>query len=173
MPTSLYALNAVHGVNRFLWQEIQSTLGWTSTNYGGLVPITVPAQQPEFNAYTSPYIVYNYAIQGPHDIIKQEQITYAIYSSREEDIRNVINLMDDLFGREDDSARDLNSYTDSQAVDSPLRDFDYKWTKLISASGAQPPIQEGGRMDGLVILRVGFTVSSDGVLRRDGSKFTN
>jgi len=36
-------------------------LAMSTTPYGGLVPITTPQQEPEFNAIDAPYIVYTYA----------------------------------------------------------------------------------------------------------------
>ena len=153
-----YDLSGVHGVNKFIWAKLQSELGWDKANYGGLIPLTVPAQQPEFNNYNRPYVVYNYSHQsGGEDYwMNEEQISYAVYSADEKDIRQFINMMREWLNRRDDSARDINNYISANGSAENKR-FDYKYTYVISTSGAQPAISEGGRMDGLVILRICYT----------------
>jgi hypothetical protein len=42
-------LSGVHGINKFVWAKLQEQLEWNKSNYGGLTPITIPSQQPEFN----------------------------------------------------------------------------------------------------------------------------
>lgn len=167
-----YALSAVHVINKFLWSELQTGLGWNTTTYNGLIPITGPGQEPEFNQIDAPYIVYNYTIQGLQDtMLKQEQIVYSIYSADESDIRSFINMITDLLDREDDSASDINLYVDSLGSSSPYHNFDIKWTRVTTSSGSSAPYQEGGRMDGVVVVRVCYTISSDGAGRRDNLSF--
>lgn len=169
---SIYALNATHVLNKFIWQMLKNNLGWNVSNYGGLIPITASGQEPEFNQINAPYIVYNYTTQGtPDTMLKQEQIAYTIYSSNESDIRSFINLMDDILNREDDSAKDVNSYVDALDINSPHHNFDFKWIRMMSGSSAQPPLQEGGRMDGIVVMRLCYAISSDGSRLRDGAAF--
>lgn len=155
-------LTGVHALNRFLWSKLQSDLEWNSANYGGLIPIVVPQQQPEFNNYNAPYVVYNYTHQtGGEDFwLQEEQISYAIYSANEKEIRQFINLMKTYFERRDESAALINNWIltpGNTNVDARHKRFDYKYTYVISTSGAQPAVTEGGRMDGLVILRIAYT----------------
>jgi hypothetical protein len=105
--------------------------------------------------------------------LKEEQISYAIYSANEKDIRQFINLMKEYFDRRDESAGMVNDYLRVNGSAENKR-FDYKYTYTISTSGAQPPISEGGRMDGLVILRIAYTyyetTPATGAQPRGGSK---
>lgn len=151
-------LTGVHGLNKFIWAKLQSELEWSASNYGGLTPITVPQQQPEFNNYNAPYVVYNYNHQSTGDDfwMNEEQISYAVYSADEKDIRRFINLMKTYFERRDESAGLINDYIRANGSAENKR-FDYKYTYVISTSGAQPAVTEGGRMDGLVILRIAYT----------------
>lgn len=151
-------LTGVHGLNKFLWTKLQSELGWDKANYGGLTPITVPAQQPEFNNYNFPYVVYNYSHQsaGTNWWEQEEQVSYAVYSANEADIRQFINVVREYMSRYDDSASMLNDYIRANGS-ADNKNFDYKYIYTISTSGAQPPVTEGGRMDGLIILRLCYT----------------
>ncbi len=176
VTTGKWDLTGVHGLNRFIWSKLQSELGWSASNYGGLTPITVPQQQPEFNNYNAPYVVYNYSHQstGEDFWMSEEQISYAVYSADEKDIRRFINLMKTYFERRDESAQMVNEYLRGRgevrdttnvvvvpaiaaAGSAENKRFDYKYTHVISTSGAQPAVTEGGRMDGLVILRIAYT----------------
>ena len=169
---TLYDLNATHVLNKFLWQLLQNKLGWNTATYGGLIPIVEGGQAPELNQINAPYIVYNYTVQGLTDtMLKQEQVAYTIYSPIESDIRSFVGLIEDSLNREDDSAKDINSYIGLMISTSPYQNFDFKWTRMMSGSGAQPPLQEGGRLDGVVVIRMCYTVSSDGARMRDGKAF--
>lgn len=152
-------LTGVHGVNKYLWSKLQSELEWNASNYGGLIPIVPAGQQPELNNTSAPYIVYNYSHQSSGDAdfyIQEEQIAYAVYSSEEVDVRRAINLIVEYFRREDESAQALNDWISANGSVENKR-FDYKHTKVISSYGAQPPISEGGRQDGSVIMRIRYT----------------
>jgi hypothetical protein len=149
---------AVHGINKYLWSKLQSELGWAAGDYGNLVPVTTPAQQPEFNSIGKPYIVYGYSPQGSGEdwLYEREVISYAVFSSDASDIRQVINLMKALFNRFDESAKDVNKHIATYGS-TDNKTFDYKSIRLTVATGPQPPLQEGGRMDGSVVLAVSFT----------------
>lgn len=164
VDTAKWDLAGVHGVRRWMWQILQAELGWQTSDYGGLVPITTPAQQPQLNDYSGPYIVYNYAEQsaGEDYFIKEEQAAFAIYSANEEDIRRVLNILVAYFGRYDDSAADLNRFLATQ-YNAFYKNFDYKNIRVLSTSGANAPTQEGGRQDGLIILRYRYTYDAIGV----------
>lgn len=151
-------LSAAHGIRKYLWDILQRELEWNTSNYGGLVPITTPQQQPEFNNYDAPYIVYNYSHQtGSNDyFLQEEQIAFAIYSGDEKDIRQAINVMQTYLNRRDDSAKDINKYIQNSGTAENKR-FDYKYVYVLSTNGAQPAVTEGGRGDGLVVIRVGYT----------------
>ena len=150
--------SAVHGLNKYIWAKLQEELGWSASNYGGLTPITTPQQQPEFNSYNAPYIVYGYSPQGtgPNWLLKGEIVAYTIFSSSSADIRQAVNVLEAILNRFDESAKDVNTYiknngsTDNKA-------FDYKSIRMISAKGPEPSISEGGRQDGNVLIGITYT----------------
>lgn len=153
-----WSLTAVHGLNKYLWDVLKDELEWSATDYGGLTPITIPQQQPEFNNYNAPYVVYNYSHQSSGDdfMIQEEQVAYVIYSADEGDIRKFVNVVREYFDHRDESAKKINDWIRVNGTSENKR-FDYKFTYVISTTGAQPAISEGGKMDGLVIMRICYT----------------
>jgi hypothetical protein len=154
--------SAVHGINLYIWQRLKDELNWNANNYGGLIPITTPEQQPEFNSFNAPYIVYSYSPQGtdPDWIIEGEVIAYTVFSANSSDIRQAINVMKASLNRFDESAKDVNSFIKSSTLaTADIKAFDYKVVRVTSASGPQPALQEGGRRDGSLILTVRYTHS--------------
>lgn len=153
-----FELNAVHGANQYLWQNLKTELGWAESDYNGLVPITPVQQQPEFIGFNKPFLVYAYSVDpiGTSTWEKSETVSYSIYSADESDIRECINVMVKLFKNYDTSADELNTFVNSSLSDKYSK-FDYKYIRIAGASGSQPAEQEGGRMDGLVIVNFVYT----------------
>lgn len=161
MTETKWDVSSAPGVNKYLWHLLQTELGWSIDNYNGLVPITDPQQQPEMLEFDAPFIVYNWSLQatGTLYVEQEEQIAYAIFSREEKDIRQAVNLINNYFNRFDDSAKDVNAYVAANGSDLNKK-FDYKYLRVLSSSGAQPSAQEGGRMDGMIIIRSCFIVDS-------------
>lgn len=157
-----YNLTGSNPVRSYLWSKLQSELGWNKLETGNLIPITVPQQQPQFNQYTAPYIVYKWSLMpsGEDFLMREEQIAFTIFSSDEEDIRQATSVIDNFLNRYDESARDINQWISFNGRDNEKK-FDYKYTYVISASGPQPAASEAGRMDGMVIVRVCYTMDLD------------
>jgi len=154
-----WGLAGIHGINKYVWSLLQSELGWNTTTYGGLIPITVPQQEPEFNAINAPYLVYGYTKSSRSKdvyVLETETAAYSIYSASEEDIRRVVNLLSTKLNKLDDTANDINTYISANGSQAN-KEFDYKWVKCMSAQGSQPSIQIGGRFDGAVIVRYEYT----------------
>lgn len=150
--------SAVHGLNKYVWHRLKTELGWDEANYGGLTPITTPQQQPEFNAYDFPYVVYGYAPQatGPDWVVEGEIISYSIFSTRSADIRQAVNVIKAALNRFDESAKDVNAYLKTNGTDDN-RAFDYKSIRVTSANGPEPAVSEGGRQDGGTVISVMYT----------------
>ncbi len=155
-----FSISAVHGVNRFVWSKLQSDLGWKSSDYGGLIPITTPQQQQELNDMNRPYLMYNYrtsTVGGMYGY-KEEYVIYSINSPTESDVRKVLGLLDYYLSGQDKSAELINDYVYSLNPN-PYKQFDYKSLSVRSGSGAEPTTQEGGLMDGTFEYTIRFTSS--------------
>ena len=153
---------AVHGINSFLWWRLQEDLGWDKENYRGMVPITTPQQQQEFNDSSYPYIIYNYRMNTPSTnyVYKEDSILYVIIGngpSAEGDVRQALHLMEYYFSSMDDSAAVVNDYISTLPTDSPFKAFDYKSIIPRGFNGADPPDQEGGITDAQANINVRYT----------------
>lgn len=153
---------AVHGVNNFIWKKLQDDLGWKSSDYGGVAPMTTPQMQQEFNDAGAPYIIYNYRIATVGGVYgyKEEYVVYQVNSSRESDIRKALNLIDFYLGGMDESATLVNDHVHVLDLDpNPFEQFDYKSILPRGASGAAPTDQEGGLMNGSYEFAIRYTSS--------------
>lgn len=162
-------LAGAHGVRKYVWHLMETELGWSTANYGGLTPFVTPQQQPELNDYNAPYIVYNYSGGASSDNfwMKQEQMSMSIVSATESDIRKAVNVISAYLERGDESAKDLNEWI---AVNgSPEnKKFDYKNIAVVALNSADPATSEGGRYDGLIVIRMRYVYLSETIPARPG-----
>jgi hypothetical protein len=110
---------------------------------------------------TGPYVVFSSALDPVSTLwlLESETIGITTYSPSINDVNEIINLAVDEFKRWDESARDVNRFIDS--LPSPefdkFRRFDFKTIRFMGGTGAQPSLQEAGRVDGDVIIRATYT----------------
>jgi len=148
-----------HVVIQYLWHHVRTELGWNKDNYGGLVPIVTPAQEPEINSFSGPFAVYSYSIQPTAMWIMERDISaISVFSQKPSDVSKFVNLAKAKLERQDETARDINEFlsslTDPNLAE--LKNFDIKTVSLRSANGPQPPAQEGGRYDGAIVFAVDY-----------------
>lgn len=161
-----WAATAPTGLNKFLWDRLQKELGWKASDYGGMIPITTPQSMKQFEQFNKPYIVYNYRsvpVNKDDYFIRQDQVAYAVYSQNESDIRAVVNLMNYIFDRRDASAYAINTWISTTPLlsgDATLAKINDKITYfsvwVVNSDSPQPPNQEGGRLDGSLVLQVRY-----------------
>lgn len=158
-----YQISASTPLRSYVWNLLQTELGWNKADTGNLIPVVGSQDQPELQNYDAPYIVYSWSLMpsGENFLMREEQVTMKVYSSREDEVRNAVIMLDNQLNRYDDSARAMNSWLAAHGTTFEKK-FDIKYTYTISASGPQPAVQAGGRQDGLVIFRICYTVESDG-----------
>jgi hypothetical protein len=156
-----------HGVRKYIWNLLQTELGWNSANYGGLVPITTPEQQPEFNNFDFPYIVYSYSRTSTSNlwVLESEVMALTVFAKDGGDIDAVVNLLGAKLNKRDETAKDVNKYIKaSEASNSFYRNFDFKSFRVTGAQGPQAVTTEGGRRDGYVTISYTYTLyGSNGV----------
>lgn len=155
-----YNISAANIIATYVWHRIQTKLGWSIVNYPGIIPVVPTQQQPELNSGSQPFIVFGYSIDytSPLWLLNTETVSFTVFSEDLQQIREVTNLLCNDFKRYDESAGRVNNYISSipsQYV--KLKDFDLKTISIMGASGPQPSMQEGGRHDGNVILKVKYT----------------
>ena len=150
------------GLALYLWDEMKSELGYSETDYGGLIPIVTPHESPELQGFDGPNIVYTWSKRpqpGGLWLIENELVTFTIYSQKAEKINEIINLAFARLNKEDESGQDLNTFTSTLfgAAYADIRRFDYKSLSVLMADGPQAPLQEGGRYDGYFTVGVKYT----------------
>jgi len=150
------------GIALYLWKEMKAELGYSETDYGGLIPITTPHEAPELLGFTGPNLVYTWSKRPNGDglwLLENELITFTVFSQKAEKINEVINLAYGRFNKQDESAADVNDYIQGLlgTAYADYRRFDYKSISVVMADGPSPPLQEGGRYDGYFTLSIRYT----------------
>ena len=159
-----YTISGIHPIRRVVWALLQAELGWSSSNYGGAVPIVTPQEQPELNHGESPYVIYNYSTQaaGVNHLLKEEQATFVIHGPDDKQLRAALNLFDSYFSSYDESAAYVNWWIQDHGSDNYKR-FNFKWIRVVSAIGAGPTEQEAGSQDAVVTIRYQYTETGNPV----------
>lgn len=152
-----YALSGTLALNHYLWERLQSDLNWTKID--NFVPIIPAAQQPELSSQSQPYIVYNYSLNPSGGHTQQEQVTYTVYGSTNSEVWEAVNFIFNVFQHFDFSAADVNAWLarNNEGYLQPLDIFDFKTIWAVSTVGPQPPTEEGGAVDGAVVIRCEYT----------------
>jgi hypothetical protein len=151
-----YAIHPIYDVSKYIWNQIKSNGILMENDYiadgfdQSLIPI-VPAQQiPEFNNLLpgQTYLIYDYEeMPGQENWwISNQLMTYTIVSPNYDTITQVMALLKDLFRRHDDSAKDLNKYSDISGY------YDFHYISVDSSVSPQHFASEGGFMMGEVKL---------------------
>jgi len=150
-----------HAVRKYVWHLLQEELGWDAANYGGLTPITTPEQQPEFNNFSSPYIVYSFSRMSTSNlyVVEGEVMALTVFSSSGTAIDEVVNLLGSKLNKRDDTAKDINDFlSDTESPTSFYRNFDFKSFSVTGAQGPQAVTTEGGRRDGYITISYTYTL---------------
>jgi hypothetical protein len=167
MATDTWKRAGAHAMRKYIWNLLQTELGWSSVNYGGLTPITTPEQQPEFNNFDYPYIVYSYSRTATSNlwVLEGEVMALTIFSKAGTDIDQVVNLLGAKLNKRDETAKAVNAYLRAtEAANSFYRNFDFKSVRVTGAQGPQAVTTEGGRRDGYVSISYAYTLyGSNGV----------
>ena len=116
-----YKLDAMIELRKYLWQKLKDADIFTGSNYYSdnigdeIVPIIPVQQAAELNQFLSgkKHIVYDKIGMSYEDLwaICCEQILFTVYSTDISDINEIRNFMTDLFRRVDESAKDVNNWT--------------------------------------------------------------
>lgn len=162
---------AVYGLNKFLWDRIESAGILTALDYGGLIPI-VPTQETaalrqaideQAGVKSAPYIVYSWYNNGfNQDWFRPvDTVVYVINSTDGKKLRELVLLIIDCFKRYDESALAVNEFIFGSDLSDEYKAYDYKSILLVSANGGQPTALDNEPMEALVTVRVQYTNERD------------
>lgn len=117
-----YKLDAMLELRKYLWKRLKETEifdenDYYSDNIGSITVPIIPVQQSaELNQFLSgkKHIIYDKIGMSYEDLwaICCEQVIFTIYSTDVSEINEIRNFMTDEFRRVDESARDVNYWTD-------------------------------------------------------------
>jgi len=142
----------------YAWQVLKANLSWDEANYGGVIPIVPVSEEPELTQYDKPFIVYGY-VDDPTVtdayFRRRGSMTFVIYSTNFGEIATAMNVLNETFGREDDSARDVNAFTSTIPQ---FRGIRFGNINVGFAEGAAPEETEGGRQSALLNIRYDYFV---------------
>lgn len=161
--TTVYKKSAIYDIRKWLWAELtdvttgilsQADYNKVVTNFNAVVPIQ---QIPETNSTltTQPFIVYDYIPieRGPDYWRQREEVVFTIYCSDYSDLMEIQEFMKDVFGRMDDSARDINAYNPSSV-------FKFFMFEILDALPPDPAKNEDGRFGASFTVAYEYTRKS-------------
>jgi hypothetical protein len=160
-----YKLDAMLELRKYLWKRLKETEifdenDYYSDNIGSTTVPIIPVQQSaEMNQFLSgkKHIVYDKIGMSYEDLwaICCEQVIFTIYSTDVSEINEIRNFMTDEFRRVDESARDVNYWTD-------LSDkFQFYSIFIADISPTAPSEEMQGFLSADVILEIKYSRLSD------------
>ena len=131
---------------------IPALLGYTGT---GTKPIFPAQELPESNVLPGAFIIYNYrtSTNSTQWWLNTDEVNYMIHATDIETSSSVIEAMDDLFRRQDESAIDLMRYL--KGVNKI--DYDFKYVRVVNKISPDVSASEGGRHSRIITVRYDYT----------------
>lgn len=173
-------LNAVHGLNAYLWKKGLNPTYYEPTNpqdpvfqniYQGrnlFVPVNNIAKFNEMKdgaGQPMPYIVYNWSFippNGTNFFLKSEQVLYLIYGTDWGTLRKMSNFLVDELNQFDIAAQRVQTFLEKEENNSEYRKFEYQSISVESATGPLPMDEAGGRMEAQITVRLDYTYENIG-----------
>lgn len=135
---------------------------WDREKYGGLIPIVPLSEEPELSDYDGPRIVYDYSMTDTGTLYQRGRgtVSFAILDHNYRRLTRAMNILQESFGRLDESARDVNDWLERRK---PVADFDvsFGFIRVPFAESGTPETEEGGRQVGVVGLAFDYFVEYD------------
>lgn len=151
---------AVYAINSYVWKLLEANLGWE--RWKGIPPIIPVQQQPEIMQSGKAFMVYGSAIHPPTHLYqhKKSAVSYMIYAPSSTEVNNIVQLLSDVFERQDWAAHDVNDWlsTEAESRESGHRGVYFTTISSTMAEKAEDPAdQEGGYSAGMVMLEMKYT----------------
>lgn len=154
-------VNPAHLLVDYAWGVLKANMPtvWTTSKYGGLVPIVPLSEEPELDAYDGPHIVYGYADDATGDLYAQHSgsLTFAVYDQNFRRLGKTMTILKVAFERQDESARDINNFTTTY-LNGAYVGIRFGTVDLAFLEGGTPEETEGGRQSALINIRYDYFV---------------
>lgn len=159
--------SAVYALNSYLKRLLEVNLGWNTADYNAGNFVIPLSQQPELMDLGKPFIVYGSAVHGPGHLyaLRTDSVAYIINSISATECNQIVNLLVDVFERQDEAAADVNEWIDIENR-SPKRGVSFGTVKVNMVERADPADQEGGWVNGMVLIEMKYTVQPHTVITK-------
>lgn len=165
-------IHPAHALRHYLWNAIETEGILSKADYispatpvDGLIPVVPVEEEPDLmkaiesqiGVTSRPYIVYTWTKipTGQTWFLKTHHITFAIRSTDDVKMGQLINLFESLFQDFDEAARRVNDYI-ALGPDAFKR-FTFKVIETREMGSQGPSMVENGVKEAIVILRATFT----------------
>lgn len=153
----------VYVLRRYAWGVLKTNDPgtWDESKYGGLVPIVPLNEEPELAEYDGPRIVYDYTHNetGTTYFRGRGTMTFAIRDHNFRRMTKTLNMLQAAFERHDESARDVNDFTEWLAQrdvngNATGVDFDvsFGFIRVGFVESGTPEEEEGGMMVAIISI---------------------
>src|ERR671929_2351404 len=148
-------MSPIYLLRSYAWAVLKANTSMDESDYGGKNPIVPLGEEPELSNYSGPHIVYGYSLNPSNDpyVQKNGSMTFIVYSQNFATITNILMILEEAFGRWDDSASDINDYTSRTPEFVGIR---FGTVNVGYMEGGSAREQEGGRVLGLINIRFSF-----------------
>lgn len=142
-------------LNHYVWEMIKQNTAMRETDYDGRMPIVPASQEPEFVEIRKPFLVYGFSEDPTPNLYAERSgsLSFAIYSNVNDDIHKIMNIIRAGLERQDESAREINSFTSDIERFIGIR---FGSTRIGYFEGPGPEEEEGGRSAGVVTIRYNY-----------------
>lgn len=155
-------IEAVLAINHYTWGLLKDKLSDIWTTIGATIPIVPAGEQPELADQKKPYITYGYSAEQSDTFVpmNREVVAYTVYGTNTQ-VTQTVSMLNKAFRRYDDSAMDINHFISTspdldQAVIDALADISIHYTEVLASQSPGPAASEGGKLDGLVVIRYSY-----------------
>lgn len=157
-------------LNHYVWALLEANTSMTEADYidtnapRGRIPIVPSGQEPRLVAINKPFIVYGFSEDATSDLYANRwgSLSYAVWSSTDDakvsEVNQIMNIIRGSLERRDESAREINSYTDTIPGFEGIR---FASTHISYFESPSPEETEGGRAVGIITIRYYYFVDYD------------
>lgn len=154
-------MSASDSIIDYAWNILRQENDWTKIN--GKIPGLPTNEQPEFDSQQKPYFLYADSREtGRGDLtpLRLSSMNFLIFGEGTGVVDDALDTLEAAFDRRDESALDINrsAYHPSNPRRAVFLDTHITWTQVTNTLSAKPADTEGGKAQGLIVIRYQFVV---------------
>ena len=163
-------ISPVYVLRLYAWALLQANDNdtWNTTEYGGLIPIVPLNEEPDLSEFDGPRIIYDFSLSesSPSYYRGRGTMTFAVRDHNFRRLTKTMNILQAAFERHDESARDVNDWSQVYLDGDPQNptdgiDVSFGSIRVGFAESGTPEEEEGGFMVGVVSINFDYFVEWD------------